>query len=69
MAGKSRYERSKELIAQLKREKGSLISFEDLRKAIISTLGSDENRTVRPYVKLMHEMKLIMDHGEHIELK
>ena len=39
------------------------ISMKMLRHEIIKQIGSDELRTIKPYIKLMIETKLIKDIG------
>ena len=39
------------------------ISMTTLRRIIIKEIGSDEYRTIKPYIKLMIETKLIKDIG------
>lgn len=39
------------------------ISMTTLRQIIIKHIGSDELRTIKPYIKLMIETKLIKDIG------
>jgi len=71
MAGISRYERAKQMLTELKSERGAFVSLGTLRQAIIIKLGSDEKRTVLPYLRMMNDSGLIKEtiHGWEILLK
>lgn len=64
MAGTSRYERAKELLDNLKSEGKKLLTEIELKYFIITNFGSDEVRTVKPYIDMMVETKLIKAQGD-----
>ena len=64
--GKTRYQRAKEFLEELRKNHGSIINFEVFRNQAMLCLGADEERTVRPYFKLMSEANLIMEKGEQV---
>jgi hypothetical protein len=61
--GKNRFTKAKEILNNLKREKGQKVSFNDLKLSIMRDAGSDLNRTVKPYISLMIDQALIRTDG------
>lgn len=59
---RTKYGKAREMLKELKREK-RIFGKLRLREEIIKEIGSDERRTVIPYLKLMIETKLIEDIG------
>lgn len=53
----NRYQKAKELLLDLKGKE--LLTLADLTNEIIMNLGSDNSRTVKPYVQLMLQLKMI----------
>lgn len=68
MAGTNRYTRIKEVLEDSGFEKGDLISIGRLRNLIIRNLGSDEYKTVLPYLQLMRESGMIKETLEGWEI-
>lgn len=66
--GKNKFDKSKEFLELMKEENGSVMSFEDFKEEIMIKIGADEERTVRPYIKLMLELKLISSEGENVRI-
>lgn len=61
--GKTKYARAKELLTKIKEKNGDTVPFSLLRNEVLINIGADEIRTVRPYVKLMVDLKLIEQTG------
>lgn len=58
------YLKAKDLLLELKLEKGEKIDLKVLINKIKLRIGADENRTVKPYIKFMLDMNLIKSHSE-----
>ena len=60
------HEKAKRLIEELKNSYGNHISFELLKERIETDIGSDQNRTVKPYLRHMkaHNLILEVEHGQ-----
>ena len=67
--GKTRFKKAKELIEKIKKEKGKLITDKELIKEMESHLGSDMQRTICPYIKLMLKHNLVKEIGDKVELQ
>jgi len=61
MAGTSRYQRAYQVLLGLKESQGSPVSLNTLKSAIITELGSDEKRTVLPYLQMMRDVEMIKE--------
>lgn len=57
--GKNKFDRAKEFLNNLKEKKGDALSFPFFLKEIKKEIGMDETRTVKPYLKLMLDFRLI----------
>jgi hypothetical protein len=66
--GKTRYTRAKEFLEKLKQNEGNLLDFSSLRRKIFILIGSDEERTVKPYLKLMLDTGLISEEGDNVRI-
>jgi len=66
--GKNMFLKAKELINTLKQQKGDFISFDELKLAIMTHIGADERRCVKPYFKLMVDSQLILPTKDGIKL-
>lgn len=60
MAGKNRYQMAKELVEEL-HKRFKQISMDTLKNEIRMKLGSDEKRTVLPYLKLITDTRLLKE--------
>lgn len=65
--GKNQFDKAKEFIEELKKE-NIIWGFEDFKLQIEKKLGNDKYRTVKPYLKLMLDTKLIVGEGENVRL-
>jgi len=61
MAGTSRYQRAYQVLLRLKEGQGSPVSLNTLKTAVIIELGSDEKRTVLPYLQMMRDVGMIRE--------
>lgn len=70
--GKTKYTTAKQFVSMLKAKNGEYIPFAIFIEEIRKVIGADEERTIRPYVKLMMETKLISkgdEYGNTIKLE
>jgi len=61
MAGTSRYQRAYQVLLGLKESQGSSVSLNTLKSAVITELGSDEKRTVLPYLQMMRDVGMVRE--------
>lgn len=62
--GKTRYNQALDLLNNLREQHGTTIPFIFLKHEIMKNIGSHENRTVKPILKLMLELNMIKQNGE-----
>jgi len=66
--GFNRYSKALKLLENIKKIHGDVVSSEFLKKEIIMHLGGDEKQTVRPYLRMMFELKMIIEEGENVRI-
>ena len=67
--GKTRYQKCVNLLKELKSEFGETITLNQLEHAVRSKIGDDLYRTVRPSIKLMIDLGLILPTTNGIKIK
>lgn len=60
------YQRAKDFLDDIKKNKGNPISFEVLKTEMTMKLGADKSRTIKPYLKMMDELGMIKEVGENV---
>ena len=65
---KTRFQFATEFLDTVKKLKGDLVEWGEFKIMIERKLGSDKYRTVKPYLKLMTEQKLIKSEGENVRI-
>jgi len=66
---KTRYEKAQKLIEDLKSKGIRRISGEKMEVYIMKSLGSDVDRTIKPYVNLMKKTGLVTTEGDNVVLR
>ena len=66
--GFHRYAKAKKLLETLKRKHGEVISGDLLKQEIIKNIGGDEKQTLRPYLRMMFELKMIEEEGKNVRI-
>lgn len=66
--GKTRYNRAKDFLEALKKEKGEKLPFPSFLFEAKKYLGADEKRITRPYIRLMLDYDLITSEGENVRI-
>lgn len=68
--GKTQYQKAKKLLQNYKEKNNTdKITGEDLIKEISINIGSDTQRTVLPYIKLMTSLGLVIDTKEGLFIR
>jgi len=64
----TRFSKAQKFLKDLQQEKGNLISFDDFRIEVIKKIGADEYKTVKPYLKMMTELKMISAEDQNVRI-
>jgi len=67
--GKTMYKKATDLLEGLKKKHGNRISKKLFLSEIQIQIGANYERTIKPYVKLMEDLNLVKEDGDHIDIR
>ncbi len=64
----TQYSKALRFLDALKEESGLVMAFDDFKIEIMKRIGSDKHKTLRPYMRLMLDTKLITVEGSNVRI-